>query len=96
MPKCNIIKRVSKFTGLFILFYLSGVLLTSFVAKEIAFNEFYFPYKEAGLTRKQAAAHLISRFSFGATPGQVDEVADNGLEKWFLNQLKGGLPDDSL
>lgn len=55
-----------------------------------------FPYKEAGLTQQQAAAHLLSRFSFGAKPGEVERVAEMGLEKWFRQQLEGKLPDDSL
>src|SRR5579872_4210163 len=55
-----------------------------------------FPWREAGLTEKQAAAHLLSRFTYGATPGQVDEVARMGLEKWFEQQLKADLPEDSL
>ncbi|HEY4205768.1 MAG TPA: DUF1800 domain-containing protein [Puia sp.] len=54
------------------------------------------PYREAGLTEKQAAAHLLSRFTYGATPGQVDVVARMGLEKWFEQQLKADLPEDSL
>ncbi len=57
---------------------------------------FHFPYKEAGLTERQATAHMLSRFSFGATPGQVDEVVNMGLEKWFALQLEGNIPDDSL
>ncbi len=55
-----------------------------------------FPYKMAGLTKQQAAAHLLSRFSYGATPGQVDELVSLGLEKWFQQQLEANLPDDSL
>src|SRR5438309_6114091 len=54
------------------------------------------PYRQAGLTEKQAAAHLLSRFTYGAIPGQVDEVARMGLEKWFEQQLKADLPEDSL
>lgn len=57
---------------------------------------YQFPYRQAGLTERQAAAHLISRFTYGATPGQVDAVVEIGLEKWFRQQLEGGLPDDSL
>ena len=57
---------------------------------------FSFPYKKAGLTEREAAAHLLNRFTFGATPGQVDEVVQMGLEKWFEQQLDGNLPDDSL
>lgn len=55
-----------------------------------------FPYRQAGLTERQAAAHLLSRFTYGAGPGQVDAVVQMGLEKWFARQLEGNLPDDSL
>ncbi|MBE9584838.1 DUF1800 domain-containing protein [Mucilaginibacter sp. JRF] len=55
-----------------------------------------FPYAAAGLSKQQAAAHLLSRFTYGATPGQIDEVANEGLEKWFAAQLDAKLPDDSL
>ncbi|WP_345950990.1 DUF1800 domain-containing protein [Mucilaginibacter sp. PAMB04274] len=55
-----------------------------------------FPYKQAGLTERQAAAHLLSRFTYGATPGQVDEVIKIGLENWFAQQLEAKKSDDSL
>jgi uncharacterized protein (DUF1800 family) len=55
-----------------------------------------FPYLKAGLTESQAAAQLLSRLTFGAAPGQVDEVVKMGLENWFQQQLNGNLPDDSL
>jgi uncharacterized protein (DUF1800 family) len=55
-----------------------------------------FPYKAKGLTEREAAAHLLSRFTYGATPGQVDEVVNMGLEKWFAQQLEAQQPDDSL
>lgn len=55
-----------------------------------------FPYRQAGLTERQAAAHLVSRFTYGVTPGQIDDVVHMGLEKWFLQQLDGNLPDDSV
>lgn len=47
-----------------------------------------FPYREAGLSAQEAAAHLLNRFSYGPTPGQVEEVARDGLESWFEQQLK--------
>ena len=53
------------------------------------------PYKKAGLNSRQAAAHLLSRFSFGARPGEVDAVSEMGLENWLEQQLEGKL-DDSL
>jgi len=55
-----------------------------------------FPWKQAGLTDRQAAAHLLDRFTYGATPGEIDEVLSMGIENWFLGQLDGKLPDDSL
>lgn len=55
-----------------------------------------FPYQQSGLTKRQAAAHLLSRFTYGATPGELDEVERTGLEKWFKDQLEAHLPDDSL
>ncbi|MFD0749564.1 DUF1800 domain-containing protein [Mucilaginibacter calamicampi] len=55
-----------------------------------------FPYKKAGLTQRQAAAHLLNRFTYGATPGEVDKVVKMGIEKWFMQQLDGNLPNDSL
>ncbi|HXO76472.1 MAG TPA: DUF1800 family protein, partial [Puia sp.] len=58
--------------------------------------EMRFPYKQAGLTERQAAAHLLSRFTYGAGPGQVDAIVKMGLEKWITQQLEGNLPDDSL
>ncbi|HET7179663.1 MAG TPA: DUF1800 domain-containing protein [Chryseosolibacter sp.] len=55
-----------------------------------------FPYKVAGLTKRQAAAHLLSRFTYGAKPGQIDEVVKTGLENWFRQQLAADLPDADL
>ncbi len=54
------------------------------------------PWKAAGLTGRQAAAHLLDRFTFGTTAGEIDEVVKMGLEKWFVQQLDGNLADDSL
>ena len=75
-----------------------SIVLSSFKnEKTDSVGHFKFPYKQAGLTERQAAAHLLSRFTFGAKPGEVDAVAKMGLENWFLQQLDGKLPeDDSL
>lgn len=54
------------------------------------------PYRQAGLTERQAAAHLLSRFTFGAQPGDVDSVVQMGLKNWFISQLDGDFKDDSL
>ncbi len=54
------------------------------------------PYKKAGLTTEQAAAHLLSRFTYGAKPGQVEEVVSLGLEKWLKQQIDGNINDENL
>ncbi|MGI4728582.1 MAG: DUF1800 domain-containing protein, partial [Janthinobacterium lividum] len=84
------------FYGLLILF--SGTLLLSsfFYLPKTVSPSFDLPYKKAGLTEREAAAHLLSRFTYGSTPGQVDEVVKIGLKKWFNQQLDSKLPDDSL
>ena len=78
-----------------LILFSTGFLLLSFQRPAYK-THFSFPYKKAGLTEREAAAHLLSRFTYGATPGQIDEVVNMGLEKWFENQLEGSLQDDSL
>src|SRR5882757_7999591 len=77
---------------------LCGVAMLSSFLKDRSAGKprFTFPYKQAGLTERQAAAHLLSRFTYGATPGQIDQVVSMGLERWFEQQLDGTMPDDSL
>ena len=56
-----------------------------------------FPFPPGGIDGAgRAAAHLLSRFTYGATPGQVDAVVKMGLENWWAQQLAADLPDDSL
>jgi uncharacterized protein (DUF1800 family) len=76
---------------------ISAVLFSAFVrSSETDRASYHFPYRKAGLTAEQAAAHLLSRFTYGSVPGQVEDVATTGLEKWFQQQLDAGLPDDKL
>ncbi|MDN3583759.1 DUF1800 domain-containing protein [Mucilaginibacter flavus] len=79
-------------------FVLAGGLLvfSSFYRGHNGSEVSKFPYKQAGLTKQQAVAHLLNRFTYGAKPGEVEEVAGEGLEKWFSAQLDAKLPDDSL
>ncbi|MBS1638901.1 MAG: DUF1800 domain-containing protein [Bacteroidetes bacterium] len=56
----------------------------------------HFPYKKMGLTDRQAAAHILSRFTFGAKPNDVDAVVNTGIENWFQQQLDGKLADDDV
>lgn len=82
---------------LFLSLYIIQALLSSFLKNtpETVYG-IKFPYKSAGLSKRDAAAHLLSRFTFGARPGEIDRVAAEGLEKWFKSQLDASLPEDSL
>jgi len=86
-------KAAMKILGLILVAY---VMLSSFLAARVGGSAYRFPWRQAGLTEQQAAAHLVSRFTYGATPGEVDAVVQMGLEKWFAKQLEAQLPDDSL
>lgn len=86
--------RIKQFAKLLI--FSTSFLLLSFFQEPTYKFRFSFPYKQAGLTEREAAAHLLNRLSYGATPGQIDEVVNMGLEKWFEQQLTGSLADDSV
>lgn len=86
---------VSAFFCLAVLFLASSIL-SSFHAQHNNKVHLNFPYKEAGLTERQAAAHLLGRFTFGAKPGEVDAVINMGLENWFQQQLSAKLPDGNI
>jgi uncharacterized protein (DUF1800 family) len=82
---------------LLIIAYCLQVLLSSYLNIPDSPNKkIKFPYKAAGLSDQAAAAHLLSRLTFGATPGEIDAVVKEGLEKWFEKQLKANFSDDSL
>lgn len=54
------------------------------------------PWREAGLTERQAAAHLLDRLSYGARPGEVERVAAMGVGRWLERQLAADLPEPAL
>lgn len=56
----------------------------------------HLPWAVAGLTRREAAAHLLNRFSYGPRPGEVAAVAAMGPERWLERQLAGNLPEPAL
>src|SRR5438132_7302461 len=87
----NKLRQIAK-----LLIFSASFFLLSFYQGPTNKTHFSFPYKKAGLTEREAAAHLLSRFTYGATPGQIDEVVNMGLEKWFEQQLEGNIADDAL
>lgn len=50
------------------------------------------PWREAGLSERQAAAHLLNRFAYGPRPGEIDRVIELGLGNWVEWQLQGDAP----
>ena len=80
----------------FVLLTIGAISSAFYYKTEQTAAAFRFPYKQAGLADREAAAHLISRFTFGAKPGQVDEVLQTGLEKWFVAQLNASFEDKTL
>jgi uncharacterized protein (DUF1800 family) len=89
-------KKTIKYFCSVVLLIVGAIVFSSFFAVNRNGKPFKFPYKQQGLTEKQAAAHLLSRFTYGATPGEIDAVVKSGLENWFNKQLGAGLADDSL
>jgi len=54
------------------------------------------PWREAGLSEREAAAHLLDRFAHGPRPGEVDRVVEMGLETWLERQLSARLAEPEL
>jgi uncharacterized protein (DUF1800 family) len=86
-------KKLTRSFGSLLFFFIGSAVLVSFYNKEHTYSAYQFPYQKAGLTHKQAAAHLVSRFTFGVRPKQIDEVVATGVERWFAEQLDGSLED---
>ncbi|MBK8054516.1 MAG: DUF1800 domain-containing protein [Saprospiraceae bacterium] len=55
-----------------------------------------FPYAASGLTERQAAEHLLSKFTFGVRDKDIDAAIKMGLENWFFTQLDGNIADPDL
>jgi uncharacterized protein (DUF1800 family) len=82
------------FPPLFIIL-ISCTLFVAFVSVDKS-SSVNMPYKKSGLTQAQAAQYLLSKFTFGAKPGEVESVVNTGLDKWFSKQLAANFEEDSL
>lgn len=89
-------KTPAKVIGSFVMVLFISVMCTAFQKEKPEAVKFGFPYKQAGLNERQAAAHLLSRFTYGAKAEDIDEVVKMGLEKWFIQQLDGKMEDAAL
>jgi|CXWL01.1.fsa_nt_gi uncharacterized protein (DUF1800 family) len=45
------------------------------------------PHRSLGWSEREAAAHLLDRFTFGPRPGDLDRAVALGVEAWFEEQL---------
>lgn len=88
-------KSIIKYFYLPLSVFLTLSLFLSFIPVERRPAD-TFPYKAAGLTTREAAAHLLNRFTFGTRPDDIDDVVKMGLENWFTQQLKGSISDKNL
>src|SRR5690606_35934041 len=55
-----------------------------------------FPYEKNGVSKEQAAIHLLSRFTYGYNANDVRNIEKEGLEKWFFRQLRAEQESDEL
>lgn len=76
--------------------FCCAIVFSSFVRNTQASAKLVMPYKKAGLTTEQAAAHLLNRFTYGPKPGEIEEVVKMGLGKWFKKQLDANLKEEEL
>ena len=65
----------------------------SFAQKQVVKK---FPFTNSGLTERQAAEHLLSKFTFGVRDKDIDVAIKMGLENWFFAQLDGKVADPDL
>lgn len=54
------------------------------------------PYAQAGLSARQAAVVLLDRFTYGARPGQAEQLLEQGLDHWFERQLAADASETEL
>ncbi|MBC8053478.1 MAG: DUF1800 domain-containing protein [Sphingobacteriaceae bacterium] len=87
-------KTTRNFIGLATVVILSIFLFPSFLNQNTP--AYKFSYRQAGLTERQAAAHLLNRFSYGPKDGDIDALVKMGLENWFDNQLAAKNADKLL
>ena len=83
-----------------LLLLVTAALYLMAVSQSLPENEnrptVYMPYQEAGLTKQQAALHLLNRFAFGPRPGDLQQVMEMSPEQWFARQLDRSFSNPQL
>lgn len=82
-------QRIFQYTVVFVFFFLVS-------AENHPGSKIRLPYKREGLSKREAAAHLLSRLTYGARPGDIDAMLEIGLENWVAQQISGNLEDNTL
>lgn len=81
-------------------FYVPLLLLSAALVLSSFFNDkangIAKAYKKAGLTDREAALHLLNRFTFGVKPTDIDALIKVGADKWFNEQLQAKFDDKNL
>jgi hypothetical protein len=63
--------KTIKAVGIAIVVSIFGITLASFLkGTALPDKNYKFPFKHAGLDERGAAAHLLNRFTYGATPAK--------------------------
>jgi len=83
-------KKRGKMIGVFLLATFS--LYFTYGQKKVE----CFPYEKSGVSKEQAAIHLLSRFTYGYNANDVRNIEKEGLEKWFFRQLRAEQESDEL
>src|ERR1017187_228696 len=65
-------------------------------AKPLGSTTLVLPYAKAGLSKREAAVHLLNRFTFGPENREADVLVYVGLENWLEEQLGADLPENDL
>ncbi len=89
-----IMKTLLRFFYLPFLLLTGVLLLSSFFGNKT--SNLANAYKKAGLTDRQAALHLLNRFTFGPKPNDIEELLKIGTDKWFSQQLLAKFSDADL
>lgn len=89
-----IMKTLSRFFYLPFLLLTGVLLLSSFFGNKT--TNLANAYKKAGLTDRQAALHLLNRFTFGPKPNDIEELLKIGADKWFSQQLSAKFSNADL
>ena len=87
---------MNHFTQKIMLSILVTIILSVQAFAQQKNNKLTLPYAQAGLTTQQAAAHILGRFTFGASQKNIDDAVNMGINKWLMLQLMGTLPDADL